>query len=111
MGRRLVRLTPQRGWLAARRFPLGAGRLAALSVAVAPRLAPRNKALAGSAVQPSPFRSGSRPAVELRRVGCDALLATERSCESLSGGAMRGAPRGCPYWAGPRLGAARGLRL
>ncbi|EOD13238.1 hypothetical protein EMIHUDRAFT_371164 [Emiliania huxleyi CCMP1516] len=24
MGRRLVRLTPQRGWLAARRFPLGA---------------------------------------------------------------------------------------
>ncbi|EOD08457.1 hypothetical protein EMIHUDRAFT_318006 [Emiliania huxleyi CCMP1516] len=96
MGRRLVRLTQQRGWLAARRFPLGAGRLAALSVAVAPRLAPRNKALAGSA---------------LRRVGCDALLATERSCESLSGGAMRGAPRGRPYWAGPRLGAARGLRL
>ncbi|EOD20859.1 hypothetical protein EMIHUDRAFT_368977 [Emiliania huxleyi CCMP1516] len=61
MGRRLVRLTLQRGWLAARRFPLGAGWLAALSVAVAPRLAPRNKALAGSAVQPSPF--GAAPAL------------------------------------------------
>jgi len=24
---------------------------------------------------------------------------------------MRGAPRGRPYWAGPRLGAARGPRL
>ncbi|EOD04132.1 hypothetical protein EMIHUDRAFT_439311 [Emiliania huxleyi CCMP1516] len=64
--------------------------------------------LSGAAL---PLRSGSRPAVELRRVGCDALLATERSCESLSGGAMRGALRGRPYWAGPRLGVARGLRL
>ena len=73
-----------------------------------PRVTQGPGRLSGAAL---PFRSGSRPAVELRRVGCDALLATERSCESLSGGAMRGAPRGRPYWAGPRLGAARGLRL